>query len=163
MLVGLGPGESEDRFGRPFVGDAGEALNDMLSDAGIRREDIYLTNAVKCWTPGNNPSPHHIIVCSELYLREEIKTVHPQVIVALGNVAARAVVGSILYDGVINHYAGKNRPVMGMNNTWTFITYHPSAWLRSGQRDDLWNLIVGDLKVAYEAAWALEDKYAEQV
>ena len=91
MFVGEGPGKNEDLQGEPFVGAAGKNLDALLARAGLRREDVYIANVVKCRPPGNrNPRPEEIEACSP-FLREQIRSIWPDVIVCLGNFAAHFV------------------------------------------------------------------------
>ncbi len=84
MLIGEGPGWHEDQQGRPFVGNAGKFLNELLAKAGLRREDVFITNVVKCRPPGNrDPLPDEIAACAP-YLERQIATIDPEVIVTLG-------------------------------------------------------------------------------
>ena len=89
MFVGEGPGRNEDLKGEPFVGAAGHRLDALLSVAGLTREEVYIANVVKCRPPGNrNPKPEEIEACSP-FLREQIRSVWPDVIVCLGNFASQ--------------------------------------------------------------------------
>lgn len=84
MFVGEGPGRNEDLQGEPFVGAAGHKLDSLLSVAGLTRDQIYIANVVKCRPPGNrNPKPEEIAACSP-FLREQIRSVWPDVLVCLG-------------------------------------------------------------------------------
>lgn len=84
MLIGEGPGWHEDQQGRPFVGAAGKFLNELLSLAGLQREDVFITNVVKCRPPGNrDPLPDEIAACAP-YLDRQIAAIDPDVIVTLG-------------------------------------------------------------------------------
>lgn len=84
MLIGEGPGFHEDQQGRPFVGPSGQFLNELLASAGYKREDVFITNVVKCRPPGNrDPLPAEIEACSG-YLERQIKLINPKVIVTLG-------------------------------------------------------------------------------
>ncbi len=84
MLVGEGPGWHEDQQGRPFVGNAGKFLNELLAKAGLKREDVFITNVVKCRPPGNrDPLPDEIAACAP-YLERQIAAIDPEVIVTLG-------------------------------------------------------------------------------
>ncbi|GGE26108.1 uracil-DNA glycosylase [Marinithermofilum abyssi] len=92
MFVGEGPGADEDRQGRPFVGKAGQLLNKMLAAAGIPREDIYITNIVKCRPPGNRtPTPEEMGTCITI-LREQYRVIRPKLIVTLGSAPTRAMI-----------------------------------------------------------------------
>src|SRR5262244_1514035 len=89
MFVGEGPGADEDQQGEPFVGRAGQLLNNMISAMGIRREDVYIANVVKCRPPGNRtPEKDECDTCSPFLMRQ-IEVIRPKVIVALGAVAAK--------------------------------------------------------------------------
>jgi DNA polymerase len=84
MLIGEGPGWHEDQQGRPFVGNSGKFLNELLGAAGLNREDVFITNVVKCRPPGNrDPLPDEIEACSG-YLDRQIDAIDPDVIVTLG-------------------------------------------------------------------------------
>ena len=91
MIVGEGPGRNEDLQGEPFVGAAGKNLDELLLLAGLRREDVYIGNVVKCRPPNNrNPRPEEIEACAP-FLREQIRSIWPDVIVCLGNFASHFV------------------------------------------------------------------------
>lgn len=84
MLIGEGPGFHEDQQGRPFVGPSGQFLNELLASAGYKREQVFITNVVKCRPPGNrDPLPNEIEACSQ-YLDRQIALINPKVIVTLG-------------------------------------------------------------------------------
>ena len=85
LVIGEAPGKNEDLQGEPFVGAAGKFLNELLEDAGLKREDIFIANVLKCRPPANrNPQPHEIEACAP-YLRAQTKIINPDVIVTLGN------------------------------------------------------------------------------
>ena len=87
MFIGEGPGFHEDVQGLPFVGQAGQLLNDLLAEIGLKREDVYITNVVKCRPPDNrDPQPDEIGECSK-YLDRQIELIDPRVIVTLGRVS----------------------------------------------------------------------------
>ena len=89
MFVGEGPGKNEDLQGEPFVGAAGQKLNGILAQAGLTRDEVYIANVIKCRPPGNrNPRPEEIQACSP-FLREQIRSIWPDVIVCLGNFATQ--------------------------------------------------------------------------
>lgn len=93
MFVGEAPGEEEDKIGRPFVGKAGEKLNEMIQFLGLDRDEVYIANAVLC-RPLNNRDPHieEILACRER-LGKQILAVQPQLLILLGRVAVRAILG----------------------------------------------------------------------
>lgn len=88
VIVGEGPGEQEDLQGFPFVGKAGALLNEGLGKAGLSREEVFVTNVVKCRPPGNrNPTLDEMKAC-ERFLRQQLEILHPELILVLGKVAA---------------------------------------------------------------------------
>ena len=121
MFVGEGPGRNEDLRGEPFVGAAGQKLNSLLAEAGLRREDIYIANVVKCRPPGNrNPKPEEIEACAP-FLREQIRSIWPDVIVCLGNFATQFILKTEL--GVT-----KLRGRFHQTGHFTVMpTFHPAA------------------------------------
>ena len=91
MLVGEAPGRNEDLKGEPFVGAAGQLLDELLAHAGLRRDEVYIANVLKCRPPGNrDPLPEEIATCTP-FLREQIRVIDPEVLVTLGNFATRFV------------------------------------------------------------------------
>ncbi len=125
MLIGEGPGESEDLSGRPFVGRAGELLDKILSAMDCPREQVFIANVVKCRPPRNRaPLPEERESCIP-YLRHQIELVRPKVLLALGSTAAEALLGV-------------KKPLIELRNRvhrWgtipLVITYHPAALLRN--------------------------------
>lgn len=91
MLIGEAPGKNEDLKGEPFVGAAGQLLNELLAHAGLARDDVYIANVLKCRPPGNrDPEPAEIETCTP-FLREQIRVIGPEVLVTLGNFATKFV------------------------------------------------------------------------
>lgn len=91
MVVGEAPGKKEDEMGRPFVGKAGQILNEIFEENGIKREDIYITNVVKCRPPKNrNPLYDEIKACFP-YLEKQIELIKPKLILTLGNFGAKVI------------------------------------------------------------------------
>lgn len=125
MFVGEAPGKNEDLRGEPFVGRAGENLNGVLGLAGLTREEIYIANVLKCRPPGNrNPQADEVLACSP-YLREQIRSIWPDVIVTLGNPATHFVLKT---ETGITKLRGR------FHQTGHFIvmpTFHPAAALRN--------------------------------
>jgi DNA polymerase len=125
MLVGEGPGADEDREGLPFVGEAGRLLDKILGAIGLDREQVYVANVVKCRPPGNrNPQPDEVASCLP-YLEAQIDAVRPEVLVALGRVAAQTLLGN---DAPVGRLRGQWYQVRGVP---TMVTYHPAALLRN--------------------------------
>jgi DNA polymerase len=135
VFVGEGPGADEDEKGEPFVGDAGRMLNRIITAMGIRREDVYICNVVKCRPPGNrNPEPDEIEACSPFLLRQ-LKSIRPEAIVALGKFAAQTLLET---KEPISKLRGRFRDFHGIP---LMPTYHPSYLLRSGgNSDSFWDV-----------------------
>ena len=120
IFVGEAPGRNEDQKGEPFVGVAGKKLSLALQEAGISRDEVYITNTVKCRPPNNRvPKKEEREACSE-YIEKEIQIINPKIICVLGNTAF----GSILGGTEITKYRGK---IARKNNQLYFITIHPAA------------------------------------
>ncbi|MEW6423802.1 MAG: uracil-DNA glycosylase [Bacillota bacterium] len=128
MLVGEAPGAKEDESGRPFVGPAGKILDKVLAGAGVKREDVYITSVVKCRPPENRmPHKEEITACSP-YLEEQIRRVRPRVIVCLGSLAARALLGpEVKISKVRGQWFERN----GMK---ILPTFHPAAVFRGREK-----------------------------
>lgn len=133
MFVGEGPGADEDAQGEPFVGRAGQLLNNMIGAMGLRRQDVYIANVVKCRPPGNRtPDKDECDTCMPFLLRQ-IDVIQPKVIVALGAVAAKNLLA--LNDSMANlrgrWYEFKNARLR--------VTYHPAFLLRDPrQKKEAW-------------------------
>ncbi len=125
MLIGEAPGAEEDKQGLPFVGAAGELLTKIIQAMDMRREDIYIANILKCRPPGNrDPQPDEIAACRG-FLERQIELIQPKVIVALGRIAAQALLGN---DGPLGQMRGQWYSVRGVP---AMVTYHPAALLRN--------------------------------
>lgn len=125
MFVGEAPGKNEDLRGEPFVGRAGENLNGVLGLAGLAREEIYIANVLKCRPPGNrNPQADEVLACSP-YLREQIRSIWPDVIVTLGNPATHFVLKT---ETGITKLRGRFHQ---MGHFTVMPTFHPAAALRN--------------------------------
>lgn len=135
IFVGEAPGRNEDLQGKPFVGNAGQILSEALEYAGFKRDDIYITNVVKCRPPNNRrPLKEESDLCHE-YLEKEIKIIKPKIICILGNTAYN----SILNGNSITKNRGK---LVEQNHQLYFVTVHPAAViynpnLRQILKDDL--------------------------
>ena len=124
MFIGEGPGRDEDEQGRPFVGVSGQLLDRMIHAIGMERTEVYIANVVKCRPPMNrNPEPDEAAACLP-YLRSQFVLVSPKVIVLLGKVACRYVLGE---EAPISRMRGHWIKRKGI---WFMPTYHPSALLR---------------------------------
>jgi uracil-DNA glycosylase family 4 len=125
VFVGEGPGADEDRIGEPFVGRAGQLLNVMLPSIGLRREDVYIANIVKCRPPGNrDPQPDEAATCMP-FLKRQIELIRPSVIVLLGRIAARFLLGT---TAPISSYRGRWTVWHGHD---VMPTYHTAYLLRN--------------------------------
>ncbi|MGI8770222.1 MAG: uracil-DNA glycosylase [Acidobacteriaceae bacterium] len=139
MFVGEGPGADEDAQGVPFVGRAGQLLNNMITAMGLKREQVYIANVVKCRPPQNRvPEPEEAHTCMQ-FLHQQIEVVRPEVLVAMGStaatylLAAKASLSSL--RGRIHNYRG----------TRLIVTYHPAFLLRDPrQKKEAWR----DLQMA---------------
>ena len=134
MFVGEAPGAQEDAQGRPFVGPAGNLLSELLDEVGIPREDVFITNVLKCRPPDNrDPADYEIEKCIP-YLRRQVSLMRPPIICTLGNAAYRSLVdASASISRVRGQFFQKGRFSF-------FATYHPAAALHSqgqGIRDSL--------------------------
>ncbi len=139
MFVGEGPGADEDAQGLPFVGRAGQLLNNMILATGLKREQVYIANIVKCRPPQNRvPEPEEANTCSP-FLFQQIDVVRPEVIVALGSTAATYLLGA---KSSLSSLRGRVHTCRGSK---LIVTYHPAFLLRDpNQKKEAWQ----DLKLA---------------
>jgi len=150
MFIGEAPGADEDIQGEPFVGRAGQLLNNMIKAMGIQREDVYIANIIKCRPPGNRtPEREECDTCSPFLMRQ-IEVIKPKVIVALGAVAAKTLLAV-------------NAPMAELRGRWydfrgtkLAVTYHPAFLLRDPrQKKEAWK----DLQmVMKELGWEVPKK-----
>jgi uracil-DNA glycosylase len=125
MLVGEAPGQNEDEQGLPFVGKAGLLLTEMLRAIGLTREEVFITNILKCRPPNNrDPNADEVESCNE-YLQRQQKLIQPKIILAIGRIAAQALLKT---DEPLARLRGK---VHTFNNTPVVVIYHPAYLLRS--------------------------------
>ena len=140
MFVGEGPGADEDMQGEPFVGRAGQLLNNMISAMGLKREDVYIANIVKCRPPQNRtPEKEEADTCSPFLMRQ-INVIRPKAIVALGATAAKNLLG--LSDSMAN-LRGRGYDFIPRGSSGPpiklFVTYHPAFLLRDPrQKKETW-------------------------
>ena len=159
MFIGEAPGKNEDLQGEPFVGAAGHYLNELLGCAGLRREDVFIANVLKCRPPGNrDPRPEEIQTCTP-FLREQTRTIDPEVLVTLGKFSTQFVlktqVGITRLHGRVQR-AGK---------FLVFPIFHPAAALYDGaKREAMENdfVTLGQLLHQLDAQKAQAAKAAEQ-
>lgn len=134
LLIGEAPGGEEDRLGRPFVGPAGALLDKILVAAGLQRHESYLTNIVKCRPPANrDPTPEEAELCTQLWLRQELAVLRPQVVLTLGNVST----GQLLQtrQGITKLRGQWVRLTLPTGEeTWLMPLLHPAYLLRQDTR-----------------------------
>lgn len=140
VFIGEGPGKEEDEQGRPFVGRAGQLLTKILTDIGVSREHVYITNVVKCRPPQNRtPKPEEIQAC-RYWLDKELKLIKPAVVIALGATA---------YSYFGGRSLSKNRGQKITTNDFVVIpTFHPAYLLRN-QSSDIYNKVKRDILQAF--------------
>jgi DNA polymerase len=147
MIVGEVPGDQEDRQGEPFVGPAGRLLDRALTEAGIDRAEVYLTKAVKHFKftergkrrIHQTPRRSEVVACFP-WLREEIRVVQPELVVCLGAVAAKALLGSSFK---LTEHRGQVQELDGLR---VGVTVHPSAVVRAENFTEAFDAFVADLK-----------------
>ena len=147
IFVGEAPGKNEDLKGEPFIGIAGKKLSIALESAGITREEVYITNIVKCRPPKNRvPTPMERETCQN-YLKKEIEIIEPKIICVLGNTAF-----SSLLDGKeIIKFRGK---IVRKNNQLYFLTIHPAATIYNQK---LINVLKKDVKKLFKLIEEIKD------
>jgi DNA polymerase len=127
MFVGEAPGFHEDQQGIPFVGQAGKLLEKLLLGIGLRREDVYIANVLKCRPPGNrDPQPDEIEAC-EAHLFRQIELIEPKVVATLGNFATKLLSGRPL--GITRVHGQEQEVTLGSRRVLLYPIYHPAAAL----------------------------------
>ena len=135
MFIGEAPGQEEDRQGEPFVGRAGQLLNAMIRALGMRREDVFIANILKCRPPGNrDPKPAEAASCRR-FLERQVELVAPTLVIAVGRIAAQDLLATetpiAKLRGKVHSFGAKNWPLV--------VTYHPAYLLRSpGEKRKAW-------------------------
>jgi uracil-DNA glycosylase len=152
MFIGEAPGADEDQQGEPFVGRAGQLLNNMIKAMGIRREDVYIANIIKCRPPGNRtPERDECETCSPFLMRQ-IAVIKPKAIVALGAVAAKTL---LAINAPMSEFRGRWFDFRG---TKLAVTYHPAFLLRDPrQKKETWKdlqMVMKELGMAIPAKGA---------
>ncbi len=132
VLIGEAPGFNEDRLGRPFIGRAGDLLVKLLGSIEWRRDDVFITNVVKCRPPDNrDPEPDEVVACAP-YLKRQLEVLDPALIVTLG----RHSMGRFMPGARISQAHGTTAPVdpaSGARDATVFAMYHPAAALRGAE------------------------------
>jgi uracil-DNA glycosylase len=149
MFIGEAPGADEDQQGEPFVGRAGQLLNNMIKAMGLRREDVYIANIIKCRPPGNRtPERDECETCSPFLMRQ-IEAIKPRAIVALGAVAAKTL---LAINAPMSEFRGRWFDFRG---TKLAVTYHPAFLLRDPrQKKETWKdlqMVMKELGLAIPA------------
>ena len=149
MFIGEGPGADEDEQGEPFVGRAGQLLNNMIAAMGLRREDVYIANVVKCRPPQNRaPERDEIETCSPFLMRQ-VDVIRPKIIVALGATAAKTLLG------ISDSMASLRGRLYDFRGTKLAVTYHPAFLLRDPrQKKEAWKdlqMVMKELGLAIPA------------
>ena len=125
LFIGEAPGQKEDQQGRPFVGDAGQLLTEMLRAMNLTRNDVFIANILKCRPPNNrDPQPFEIEQCMP-YLNQQIDLVSPKMIIAVGRIAAQTLLKTSQPIGTLR------QKVHSINNTPLIVVYHPAFLLRA--------------------------------
>jgi len=132
MLIGLGTGYNEDREGRPFVGAAGKFLNKLLESSGLKREEVYITNVVKCYLPENRATDEEVKACTP-YLDKQIELIDPEYIIGLGNTAAEYLSKKYGFDFTsMERIHGVTFKISTISKEVKItVMYHPAAGLRN--------------------------------
>lgn len=147
VFVGEAPGRSEDKKGEPFVGAAGKKLSIALDSIGISRDEVYITNIVKCRPPENRvPMSNEVETCRN-YLDMEIKIINPRVVCVLGNTAYR----SLLEGNSISKDRGK---IIKFKERLYFLTFHPAATIYN---QGLFDIFCKDLRRLFDIANELKN------
>ena len=127
MIIGEAPGADEDKQGEPFVGRAGQLLNEMLFAAGYRRSEVYIANILKCRPPANRDPSADEVECCQPYLQQQIALIQPKLILAVGRIAAHNMLHTTTQvgrlRGTVHHYGEQEIPLI--------VTYHPAYLLRT--------------------------------
>lgn len=127
LIIGEAPGADEDRQGEPFVGRAGQLLNEMLRAIGLQRQDVYIANILKCRPPGNrDPKPEEAAACVG-YLQTQIALIKPKLILALGRIAAQRLLQTDIPLARLRQIVH----AMPVTEAPFIVTYHPAYLLRS--------------------------------
>ena len=147
LIIGEAPGAEEDRRGEPFVGRAGQLLDQMLFAVGQSRDDVFIANILKCRPPNNrDPKPAEAAACRE-YLERQIELIQPKIILAVGKIAAQNLLGS---DDPVGRMRGRPHELGGIP---LIVTYHPAYLLRSpSQKRKSWSDLCLAARLAAEGS-----------
>ena len=153
IFVGEAPGKNEDTHGEPFIGIAGKKLSAALEETGITREEVYITNIVKCRPPKNRvPTTYERNTCQE-YLKQEISIIKPKIICILGNTAFNSLLGG----SEITKFRGK---LVRKDNQLYFLTVHPAATIYN---QELIKVLNSDIKKLFDLITELKNNKEVQI
>jgi len=153
IFVGEAPGKNEDAYGEPFIGIAGKKLSISLEEAGITREEVYITNIVKCRPPKNRvPTTNERSTCQE-YLKQEISIIKPKIICILGNTAFNSLLGG----SEITKFRGK---LVRKDKQLYFLTVHPAATIYN---QELIKVLNNDIKKLFDLITELKNNKEVQI
>jgi len=158
LFVGEGPGRSEDEQGRPFVGSAGKVLSKLLDSIGLSREEVFITNVVKCRPPENRkPQVDEVTKCRS-YLEKQIETIRPKLICVLGATALEALIGE-------SNLSTQHGKLINRRGLKMFVMYHPASALYNNKMEavmmeDIRSLL-GVLKKMDEGGSGTLDEFLE--
>lgn len=131
IFIGEGPGQTEDQFGRPFIGNAGQLLDKIIQKMGYRREDVFIGNVVKCRPPNNREPLNDEVEACLPFLRRQIELLNPKILVCLGKVALNNLLGT-------SHTMGRiHGQLLSFNDIPLIPTYHPSYILHKKEKEEI--------------------------
>lgn len=146
MFIGEGPGQEEDKQGRPFCGRSGKLLDKVFSLLSLNRADVFITNVVKCRPPSNRkPLENENTTCANLFLFKQIKIIQPKAICTLGSTALQGLLNN--YDIKISQLRGRPLIPNAFAQTIVIPTYHPAYILRDPSK---FSILFDDIKQAYD-------------
>jgi len=131
FIIGQTPGKTEDAQGKPFVGPAGKVLDDLLAEAGLTREEVYITNLVKCFAPRANPRFNEVRKCWRFW-SWEIEEINPKIVVLLGAKVIENVLGLKYFN--VSEIHGS---IMKKNDRTYYLTFHPASMLHNYSVKDM--------------------------
>ena len=158
LFVGEGPGRSEDEQGRPFVGSAGKVLSKLLDSIGLSREEVFITNVVKCRPPENRkPQVDEVTKCRS-YLEKQIETIRPKLICVLGATALEALIGE-------SNLSTQHGKLINRRGLKMFVMYHPASALYNNKMEAVMmediRSVLGVLKKMNEGGSGKLDEFLE--
>tara|TARA_Y100000310_G_scaffold37615_1_gene35300 strand:+ start:1864 stop:2439 length:576 start_codon:yes stop_codon:yes gene_type:complete len=151
IFIGEAPGKNEDQYGEPFIGTAGKKLDDALENVGLTRNNVYITNIVKCRPPNNRiPNDVEKAMCSS-YLKDEIAIINPKIICLLGNTSFYSILGGKEISKNHGRFVSKD-------NRMYFITFHPAATIYNQKLEKVFK---NDIKKLINKLQKLKTKHTD--